>query len=37
MFLEQEVSLDSVPLHLTLSSQIVPVVDPNLQNDSNIY
>ena len=32
-FLEQEASLDSVPKQLTLSSQIVPVVDPNLQND----
>ena len=30
MFLEQEVSDDSVPKQLTLSSQIGPVADPNL-------
>ena len=32
MLLEQEASVDSVPKHWTLSSQIGPVVDPNLQN-----
>ena len=32
VLLEQEVSVDSVPKQLTLSSQIGPVVDPNLQN-----
>ena len=30
VLLEQEVSVDSVPKQLTLSSQIGPVVDPNL-------